>query len=82
MKCPECESKMIEKRWITSHWFGDMIIFEIIWWILLFPLTFFGAIGWSILVLVIVVIAFLSHGKRWYKCKNCGHSMMLVTKKN
>jgi len=77
MNCPECQNTMKEKRWITSHWFGDLVIYEILWWVVLFPLTLLGVIGWGILIVILASVAILSHGKRWYKCRHCGHSMMV-----
>lgn len=76
MICPECEHELKEKRWITNHWFGDVMVLEVLWWLFLFPLTFLGSIGWAILAGIVITIAILSHGKRWYKCKNCGYSEM------
>jgi len=75
MNCPKCEIPMIKKRWITNHWFGDVIAFEILFWLLFVPLMFLGPfIYYSIGTILFTYIVVGSWGKRWYRCKTCKYS--------
>ena len=77
MDCPNCQTILKEKRWVTNSFFGDWVAFEMISYILLIPLLLLGLVGWVVFVSIFTVIVVMSWGKRWYKCKKCGYSTML-----
>ena len=74
MKCHVCNEELMVKKWITNYWFGDIVIFEILFWTILLPLMFLGSFYYLIIVIVISFIVITSWGKRWLKCKKCNYS--------
>lgn len=74
MKCHNCQDELIVKKWITNYWFGDMVIFEILFWTTLLPLMLLGPIFYLILLFILSYIGIASWGKRWLRCKKCNYS--------
>ncbi len=83
MKCPKCGEPMIQKRWVISHWFGDVIAFELFWWLTFIPLIVLKPlVGYPTVTILIIYIVLASWGKRWYRCKPCKYSICIKVHEN
>ncbi len=82
MECPSCKNKMKAISSITGYYFADNVIisvvFEVVSWVFILSLSYFGMKGYITIAIILIVVAWLHWGKRWYKCAHCGHSEVNV----